>query len=630
MCGIAGIYNLDKNDVDGKMIKRMTDIMAHRGPDDEGFYVKKNVGLGHRRLSIIDLSESGHQPMCNEDKTVWITYNGEVYNYIELRKELERSGHLFNSRTDTEVIIHAYEEWGEKCLDRFNGMFSFAIWDEKKEQLFCARDRFGVKPFYYYFNGKSFVFASEIKAINALSFFKLKPNDKIIYDYLAFGITDHTDETFFNDIKSLYPGSLLFVKKNGLFIEKYYKYDINSDLGKFSVKKNKTYAERILELLQDSIRLRLRSDVSMGSCLSGGLDSSAIVCLSNGILFNDTERKNNIVDQDTFSSCFEDERFDERKYISRIIEYTKARPNYVFPSSEELMREINDLLWYQEEPFASTSIYAQWNIMKIVKKRNIKVLLDGQGADEVFAGYHLYFGPYFNQLLLDFRLRQLVKEIKDARDNSQESLKMLLSFPFKDLGMALPATLRTEVKRGILLEYKLLSLDFYKKHKYIENLTVLEKSRTNLSKRLWQDLNGLRLSALLRYEDKNSMAFSIETRLPFLDYRLVEFMFSLPACYKIHGGWTKNLLRESLKGRVPEEIRLRKDKMGFVTSEYIWLRNNRKFIEDLFRSKDFRSGNYVNPETVIFNIDKMLYAHEVGISVLWRFINLELWMRKFF
>lgn len=283
MSGITGIINLNQKSINQKDIKKMTDAIKHRGPDEEGYFIDNNLGLGHRRLAIIDLSKAGHQPMNNKDGSLWIVHNGEVYNYLELRKELENRGYKFKSSTDTEIILYAYQEWGEKCLEKFNGRWAFAIWDRKKKELFCSRDRIGIKPLYYFFDGKIFAFASEIKPL-----LKLKnprePNETLIYDFLRFGLLDHTNETFFKNIKKLPPGSWLKIKQNRrISIRKYWDFEVSNEI-RNNKKDSQRDAEEFLELLIDSVKLRLRSDVPIGSCFSGGPDSSAIVCIINNLL----------------------------------------------------------------------------------------------------------------------------------------------------------------------------------------------------------------------------------------------------------------------------------------------------------------------------------------------------------
>ena len=412
MCGITGVYSF-KGTVDPMCIKRMTDLLRHRGPDDEGFLAVDSASgkvfsligseskiqglriedfnepadlfLGHRRLSIIDLSSAGHQPMCNEDGSLWIVYNGEIYNYLEIRKELVSLGHRFNSYTDTEVILHAYEEWGADCLSRFNGMWAFAIVDLKKKRIFCARDRAGVKPFYYVYDGKRFCFASEIKAILKMDHFSVEPNEQIIADYLFGGLIDHTRETFFKGIYQLRPGEYLLIENNGLTTKPYW--DIEPNEAHFVQEDD--YTASFYELLEDSIRLRLRTDVPIGTCLSGGLDSSSIVCLANRLMFNGQSIDPRLVGerQKTFSSCFEDPVYDERKFIELVIDRTGAEKNYVFPQAEALFEDLTKLIWHQDEPFGSITIYAHWNVIRLARKRGVTVLLNGQGADELLAGY---------------------------------------------------------------------------------------------------------------------------------------------------------------------------------------------------------------------------------------------------
>jgi asparagine synthase (glutamine-hydrolysing) len=626
MCGIAGIYNLNNQPIDQKILREMLEIIKHRGPDDEGIFIDKNLGIGNKRLAIIDLSEAGHQPMSSEDKTLWIVYNGEIYNFIELRRELKKRGYRFRSNSDTEVILNSYKEWGSNCLDKFNGMWSFVIWDDKKKQLFCARDRFGIKPFYYYFNGKNFAFTSEIKALLKCPFIKREPNEKLIYDYLNFGIVDHTNESFFAGIKQLEPGHFLIVSsKNGLINREYYQISFNQEIGKFDKNKHREYTQKFLQLLKTSIKMRLRSDVPVGSCLSGGLDSSTIVFLINRLLQEERINKEIIGEQQrTFTSSYEDLRFDERKYVQKVIEDTRAKPHFVFPNGKGLWQELDQLIWQQEEPFNSTSVYAQWNVMRLAKQNNVKVLLDGQGADETLAGYLPYFGSFLNQLFFSGKYITYLKELESVARVGLLSKKEAVFYQLKELFLIFPQSLRKIIKQ----KSSLLNQNFDKKYKERENQQIRDISKFNLSKHLLYDTTKTGLRALLRYEDKNSMAFSIETRLPFLDYRLIEFVFSLPAVYKIHNGWSKYLLRSAVGNLLPREISWRRDKMGFVTPEIIWLKENKGEIKKIFSEKRFMSDIYVNRKKILDDLDNF-FKKEVGTSELWRLINLELWLRKF-
>ncbi len=671
MCGITGIFNLDGGSVDIGLLTKMADSIKHRGPNGEGYLLVNireksfelaggndtpeavfsstypfsprqkigvfvsqpsnfNLAFGHRRLAIIDLSPAGHQPMCNEDGTIWIIYNGEIYNYLELRKELKGKGYRFITNTDTEVILYSYQEWGHKCLNRFNGMWSFAIWDARKTELFCSRDRFGVKPFYYFFDDNTFAFASEIKALLLCPFIVKKANDKTIYFYLSMGISDGKSETFFENIRQLEPGQYAIVKETGLELKRYYTLAYNPELGKYSEPSLQEYSQEFVALLKDAVRVRLRSDVSVGSCLSGGLDSSAIVCIINKFLMGKWLDEVNIGKQQrTFSSCFEHEAFDERKFIEEITSITNTSAYYVFPSGEQMWQELDSLVWQQEEPFGSTSIYAQWNVMRLAQQNNVKVLLDGQGGDELLGGYHTYFTVYLANLILNIQGNAFLKEFKMLVSDKVPSLYIFSSLllPLYNL---IPPTLRTFVRSKIIRSQNRSLINKSLLKKYQHDYTM--KVETNLQKALWKSETGHGLRELLRYEDKNSMAFSIEARTPFIDYRLVELVFSIPGCYKIHNGWTKYLLRDSTKGLLPEKVRWRRDKMGFPTPEKIWLKESRNKIKNIFASSDsLMSEQYLDRKVILANLDHILDENNVkGFSALWKPINLELWLRKMF
>lgn len=597
MCGITGIFSLDGAAIDTGLMERMTEVIKHRGPDDEGYLLVNtkertyelaggkdtpesiwasrypfspkhkigaiisptksfNLAFGHRRLSIIDLSPAGHQPMSNEDRTIWIVHNGEVYNYIELREELRGKGHKFKSNTDTEVIIHAYEEWGYDCLQRFNGMWAFAVWDGRKHELFCSRDRFGVKPFYYYWDGTNFAFASEIKSLLQLPFVHTSPNDRAIYQYLALARSEGKADTFFHNIKQLEPRHYVTVNENGLQVRKYYSLNYITELGKFDQRALRGYGNEFLELFKDAVRIRLRSDMPVGSCLSGGIDSSAIVCAINEFLKNEGYGREVIGErQKTFSSCYKLSTYDERKFIKQVVKATDVDAHYIFPSGEMLWEEIDGLIWHQEEPFVSTSIYAQWNVMRLARENGVPVLLDGQGADEMLAGYHTYFNTYLAHLLYAGQLISFIREFdflrRITKNPAYSSFAFLLPF-YNSLPPGIRVLLRDKVVKGCMLKTQpisLMNVTFGPKH--VEEGQA--RAETNLQTALWRSETEYGLRELLRYEDKNSMAFSVETRTPFVDYRLVDFVFSLPACYKIHDGWTKYLLRVSTEGLIPGE-----------------------------------------------------------------------------
>ena len=654
MCGIFGVWHLNGEQIDLERAHRMTALLQHRGPDDEGYLfintksgrlearrgkdtvpglrmprveeeVKYtyNMALGFRRLSIIDLSSSGHQPMSNEDGSLWIVFNGEIYNYLEIRKELELVGYCFKTQTDTEVILYAYEEWGTDCLNRFNGMWSFCIWDSKKKRIFCARDRAGIKPFYYAFNAQKFVFASEIKALLALDETPPEPNDQIVADYLFSGFLDHTEETFFKNIYQLRPGEYLLIEGERLNLRPYW--DIEPK--EVRLAKESDYGERFYELLEDSIRLRLRSDVPVGSCLSGGLDSSSIVCIANKLMFDGRNIDPRLVGekQKTFSSCFENHVYDERKFIELVIYQTGAEKNYVFPRPEDLLKDVEKMIWHHDEPFGSTSIYAQWNVMKLAKERGVTVLLDGQGADELLGGYLPSFYYLFGQLLKNNHLRCLMEEFNEFRKKHWIPVKPLL---MGILTVLLPNWLKSPLKRKLMGGLEWASADFRKR--YLRTFPIPGKFKNDLDNHLYHIFRSMTLPALLHYEDRNSMAFSLETRLPFLDYRLVEFIFSVPTNEKIRGGMTKVILRNALRGFLPEAIRNRVDKMGFVTPEDIWFRTIlRDHVDEIIRSKSFAQKKYFNINKVKRAFDQHCWGKTNISFAIWRWVNLELWFRTF-
>jgi len=641
MCGIVGIYNFSES-VRPQLVKKMADTLRKRGPDDEGFVAvnselgkvymltgseskvqgiriedfNKNVDLylGHRRLAIIDLSSAGHQPMSNEDGSLWIVHNGEIYNYLEIRRELEPLGHHFESQTDTEVIIHAYEQWGTECLKRFNGMWAFAILDLRGKKIFCSRDRAGIKPFYYIYDAKRFCFASEIKAFFEMDDFSIEPNEQIMADYLFSGLIDHTQQTFFKNVYQLRPGEYLLIEADKLAFQTYW--DITAKEVRFS--RESDYAEGFYELLQDSIHLRLRSDVPIGTCLSGGLDSSSIVCLANKLMFDGQHIDPRLVGQKqkTFSSCFEDPTYDERKFIELVIHKTGAEKNYVFPRAEDLFRDLPMLIWHQEEPFGSTSIYAQWKVMKRIKEKDVTVLLDGQGGDEILAGYLPSFYFLLRYSLKRGHIGSMFREIHGVWKNHPLLPNQLIA---RMGNLLLPKS------KG---EIELVEKGF--RTKYFRSFPKPVKFEHDLDNYLYDIFRYSKLSALLHYVDRNSMAFSLETRLPFLDYRLVEYTFGLPPEQKIGKGVTKVILRNAMNGTIPEEIRNRMDKMGFVTPEGDWFRTTlRNQIYEIITSESFSERGYFDAGKV----RKKFIEHcdgKIDISLaIWRCVNLELWLRTF-
>ncbi|MDF0591409.1 asparagine synthase (glutamine-hydrolyzing) [Candidatus Methanocrinis natronophilus] len=606
MCAING-FTWD----DERLIEMMNDATRHRGPDGDGTYVNDEVSIGHRRLSIIDLSSAGRQPMANEDESAWIVFNGEIYNYESIKYELQDIGHEFKSETDTEVVIHAYEEWGYDCLERFNGMWAFGIYDKKKRLLFLSRDRFGVKPLYYQLNSKGMIFSSEIKGILVHNI-ERSPNEKALYEYLSFGLLDYSEETFFQGIYRLMPGEILIYDLTNKSFEKFKWYDLKSRavIGPGPISEEDLIRE-IRDLFEDSVRHRMIADVPVGSCLSGGIDSSSIVCAMRK-LAKDTKIK-------TFSMIFPGYKIDESTYIDEVVAATEAESHRFSPTTEDLMDDLYDLIRTQEEPFGSLSIYGQYKVMEMAHKNDMKVLLDGQGADELFSGYFIYYKYYLFESLLNLRIREGLKVAKTVNYN----MKDLLIFP--------AASLLSMI--GFSSRLFKIYLSKHTKHLNAVHLSgpteILSERGFDLNRALYSNLTRDGLPQLLRYEDKNSMRWSIEARVPFLDYRLVELVSSLPSHFKIRDGVTKYIFRKAIRGLVPDRIVGRRDKIGFATPDGEWMASDELvgFAKDIFISQQFRSRTYWKQEEVM----KLLEDHEAGrrnhCEMLWRLINAELWLR---
>ena len=564
MCGIAGILHFNHQCVELDDLKKMTDTLSHRGPDGEGHWIneKANIGFGHRRLAILDLSKAGHQPMHYANNRYSITFNGEIYNYIELRETLQQKGYQFKSNTDTEVILALYDLKKENCLKDLDGMFAFAIWDEEKQELFCARDRFGEKPFFFSYIGNKLIFASEMKALFEIGVPKTKQIDRY-YQYLMYGINEDPNDrssTFYESVKQLKPSHYFIISKSeNPSQKKYWDIDLSHQI-------DIPFAEakiKFRELFEDSIKKRLRSDVPVGSSLSGGLDSSAIVLLIDKIRY-----KNQV--QKTFSARFENFDKDEGKYMNYVIEKSNVDPHFVFPSSKSTLSNFKKIMYHQEEPIGSLSISAQFEVMKLARENNVIVLQDGQGADEILAGYQGYYDAYFLELYNNNRKKynEELKAFNNLRaiEHSKPSLDFMWHSKHYKSKKAVGEVLKNikNPKSSYFLGINPDIVNHYKKSK-----NPLDRA-PNLKQRLYDSLFKRGLSELLRYSDRNSMAHSVEVRLPFLSHKLVEFLFSLPDEYLLQSGWTKYILRKSLEDTLPPEIAWRKDKIGYAIPQKEW------------------------------------------------------------
>jgi asparagine synthase (glutamine-hydrolysing) len=590
MCGITGVYNLNKQSVDIDILDRMTDTLSHRGQDDRGTYADKNLGLGHRRLKIIDLTPQARQPMSNEDGKILLVYNGEIYNYIELREELVSLGHLFKSRSDSEVVIHAYEQWGEECLERFVGMWAFAVWDARTNTLFASRDRLGIKPFYYFFNGSDFIFASETKAILQRPEIKRRADMQAIYEYLYLGYS-LGDKTWIEGIRKLKPGHYLILKSGGLQIRQYWQARANPD---YLLSEEKASAA-LNGLINESVRLMLRADVEVGVHLSGGVDSSSITAVASRLSSQKIK---------TFSGAFEEEgcEFDESRYIKEVVDKYADVNEKINIKPDDFIANVKRIVWHMDEPSAGCGAYPQFFVSKLLHSRGIKVVLGGQGGDELFGGYPHYYSGIFDSL----RRLKTSCNYNDAHRKYYRPGDFYLRF--------LPAYVRRELGRRLSLRRgrlnRTLDRDILKKIDFngLEDQIGFYKGSLE-DMQLW-DINNY-LPALLQVEDRLGMAFSVETRLPFLNHKMVEYALGVPFYLKLNSFNFKYILRIAMKDELPKSVFDRTDKKGFPTPIKVWLKD-----------KDLRDAVSRENEA---NLPKIFVNRQPS----WERLNIGLWFKTF-
>ena len=594
MCGIGGIINKNNKSVEELLIHQMTDIIAHRGPDSSGSFLYKNIAFGHRRLSILDLSSSGHQPMKYLDDLV-ITYNGEIYNFIEIREELIQKGYIFDSNSDTEVILKAYHCWGKTCVNYFNGMWSFSILDIKQKIVFCSRDRFGVKPFYYIENNDLFSFGSEISQL--LPFLPNRIlNKKVALDYLISGIEECSNETFFKDIYLLKGGhNLVFdLQTNSYEIERYYNL-------KLSAQKNTSVDDYIQELKR-SITLRLRSDVKVGTCLSGGIDSSTISSFASKLYQNSNEKFMAIHAK---SSEYKTDESEFAKIVSKI---ANINLNFVEPSYSDFKSNILSIIKIQQEPFGSLSIIMQYFVFKKAKELGCIVMLDGQGGDETLLGYERYYPAIVKSKKGIAKLKALLQSSKNSRLSLIDTIKYQYYFSNYKLRLKRLKYKNSFYKSEIINEYE------------SEELRIISESYNDISILQKNEIESSQLPHLLKYEDRNSMANSIESRLPFLDYKLVELSLNTNTSLKIKDGWTKFILRKAAETILPKEIVWRKAKLGFNAPEKTW---TKEFENEMI--KEIQQSEILNN----FIDFKKLYFKNLDLRTKWRLYNFSAWEKEF-
>ncbi len=618
MCGIAGYHGLP---ADEGLLQRMNDCQRHRGPDGEGVHTDGPCGLAHRRLSIIDVAH-GQQPMTTADGRYTIVYNGEVYNYLDLRGELEGLGRTFTTDSDTEVVLQAFAEWGDDAFDRFNGMFGLAIWDRDEQRLTLARDHFGIKPLYVTTvpspggDGEVLLFASEIRPLLESGLYERRVNDRTVYRYLQFRVHEDGVETFFDGITRLAPGEMLTADGTGIHRRMFTR--LKEELLELATQQRPYDAAAAAEYrrrLVESVRLRLQSEVPVGTSLSGGLDSSAVAVIINQLLNEGDELSTAAVGarQNTFSAVFPGAVNDEERYVDDVLDICTGHVegHKILPTADEFKADLLDFVRTQEEPLISSGPYAQFQVMREAT-RHVTVLLDGQGADEMMAGYIPYYFVYLRQLRAQGRRAQAAELAR-----SIDVLYRLGKSTVRD---------RLRMKKKIP-NSRLLNPEFAARFR--DERFVVEPA--HLKKRLLEDVFHNSLPSLLRYEDKNTMRFSLEGRVPFLDKEVLKFVFSLSDEAIIKDGWNKRILRDATRGLLPDSINRRRNKIGFTTPQIDWFLRLKNHFYLIFMSESFSLRPYWDFTEVIHAFEGWVKGeNDVNTMTFWRMINLELWLREFF
>jgi asparagine synthase (glutamine-hydrolysing) len=616
MCGISGLHHkLSSPTTSGEAIlNQMNETLQHRGPDGSGleWMTNENFGLAHRRLAIIDLSPAGAQPMCI-DQRYWLSFNGEIYNYLELRTELLTLGARFQSTSDAEVLLQAYIYWGADCLQRFNGMWAFAIFDKENQSLFCARDPYGVKPFYYLDNEAHFGFASEIKALLQIPSYQPIANREALLDYFANSKIERQEDGFFKGIKELQPGHILRYQLASQTLElKRYHHP--------SASKEPSSAPNLRQTLEQAVSLRLRADVPLGFCLSGGLDSSTLLYLAAQI-----QQKSSVSALSDGLHAFtavHDSPQDERAWAAQMIAHTKATWHTTELNSSQLLKALPQLIYHQDIPLLSTSTFAQSSVMHSAAKQGIKILIDGQGGDELFAGYQVFYPTFFKELFWSRKWGRFVKEWQQL-GNSPSSKKYIVKEWSKDLLSLLPQALQKRIWRAGQATNAYLTTDGF----------VLRKRFSKLQEHLAYYCQANELKSLLRWEDRCSMQYSIESRTPFADdTQLMAQARELSAADLIHNGWSKFKLRQALNGELPPSISWRRDKKGFSVPESQWLMETATFWQEQIHSKaQLDKSELINKAALLKALPRIFsstaFADEQNF--VFRYVSYLIWIEQF-
>lgn len=615
MCGICGFFN--KKAVSSEVLWEMSNSLSHRGPDDKGIYLSKDKcsGLGHRRLSIIDLTQSGHQPMCNEKEDIWIVFNGEIYNFRELREKLEKKGHKFKGRSDTEVILHSYEQWGTDCLRKFNGMFAFGIWDDRKKQFFLARDRVGIKPLYYYFKDGNFAFSSELKSLLRYPFFDKQLNPKSLYYYLLFQYVP-TPYSIFKNTWKLPQGHYLTLKENGkIEVKKYW--DV---LEKRDETNNKTipeYSEEWESLIKSSVKYRLISDVPLGAFLSGGTDSSLVVATM-------AQLTNKV---DTFTIGFKERKYNEAIHAKKVAKHLGTKHHELYLKEEDMISLVSKLPQYYDEPFADSSSLPTYLVSKLARNNGIKTVLSGDGGDELFCGYNRYV--WMNRMQNIFFMPQIM------RKNFAPLLGRLPYLKLRRISQILQYKNPLQMYLGIICmwnekelnellgeNYSYCELPFYKIYQKLSSLPMFEKLPL-------LDFHTYLPEDILTKVDRASMAVSLETRVPLLDHRIVDFVYSLPLNLRYRKGMRKYLLKKLLYKHLPEKF-FRRPKQGFGIPLDEWLRGGvRPYLQEYLNTERIRKESLFNHKFVEEIVNKHLSGKYNYQYPIWTLLQFQLWKEKY-
>ena len=603
MCAIAGIIGPQASE-QKDLARSMQKILRHRGPDDSGEFYADGVALVHNRLSIIDLSAAGKNPIFSPDGRYAIIYNGEVFNYLELRREIG-DRYDFHTATDTEVILASFLLWGPKCLEKFIGMFAFAIWDEKEKKLFCARDRFGIKPFYYLIKDDHFYFASEVKAL-LLTGIERKPNLPIVYDYLKWGLYDHSEETFFENIKQLRPGHFLTYTGGRLSIKPYW--DLAKEVN------NTPASQNALAIFEDSVRLALRTDVPIGVNLSGGFDSSLLITL--------LDRESGKSRLEGFTQDFRDKRFSERPWVEAIAGHTQRLVHFSYMSDQDFVDNAQAMLWYQDEPYAGAAVVGYVGVYQSADRRKVKVLLDGNGLDEAFCGYRQYHNIFLRALAKDHdpTLAEYCAAYAKEWQVPPEAVEQIIAQPESKGIMGRDATVQ--------LATDWLSQEF--ENSYQRDVPDFAKPfSSGLKNAIYQDLFFSKMPKALRFNDRVSMAFAKELRVPFLDHRLVKLALALPDKILFSGGRPKGFLRQSFKGLLPDGIRLA-SKRNVQNPQSVWFSSTlRSYLGDIFHSQSFKNRGIIDATKAIEIFNDLEGKRLENSFFLWQAVGLEVWFQMF-